>query len=346
MKHQIFKALTAVILLATMAPAGAENNQMRVMSQNLYIGADLERLLAGEPPAAVLQTVLQTNFPARAVEIARAIDDFNPDLIGLQEVSLITLFDSSGNVLLELDYLAILLDALAARGENYAVGSAVDNADATLPIEPMAGTFGRLLDRDVILARTSTTKTKEATSANYTNNLTVDFGGFPLEFTRGYTAVNAKVKGNKTIRFVNTHLEVEDTPCVTPAGLQICQDLQSAELMAAIANEELAVVLVGDFNAELGTTAYQAVADAGYIDTWTIRYPYNDEPGYTCCQAEDLTGPNLLSTRIDHIFVRESDFRYISAVTTVVGDWEEWRTEDGLWYSDHGGPWARLTLTR
>lgn len=344
MKHPLFKALTVLILLATMAPAGAENNQMRVMSQNLYIGADLERLLAGEPPADVLLTVQQTNFPARAVEIARAIDDFNPDLIGLQEVSLITLFDSNGNVLLELDYLAILLDALAARGENYAVASVVNNADATLPISP--GTFGRLLDRDVILARTSTTKTKEATSVNFKNNLTVDFGGFPLEFTRGYTAVDAKVKGNKTIRFVNTHLEVEDTPCDTKKGPQICQELQSAELMAAIANEELAVVLVGDFNAELGTTAYQTVADAGYLDTWTIRYPYNDEPGYTCCQAENLLGPNLLSTRIDHIFVRESDFRYISAVTTVVGDWEERRTEDGLWYSDHGGPWARLTLTR
>ncbi|MGI9295161.1 MAG: endonuclease/exonuclease/phosphatase family protein [Pseudomonadales bacterium] len=347
MIHLIIKTITAVILFSVLAPAGADHTvRIRTMSQNLYIGADLERLLAGEPPAAVLATVQQTNFPARAVEIARAIDAFRPDLIGLQEVSLITLFDTNGNVLLELDYLAILLDALAARGEHYTVASTINNADVTLPIDPAAGTFGRLLDRDVILARNRTTTTSNAVSANYTDNLVVDFGGFPLEFTRGYTAVDANVKG-KDVRFVNTHLEVEDLPCVTSSGLQICQDLQSAELIKVIDDEKLPVVLVGDFNAEPGTTAYQTVADAGYIDTWTIRYPYNNEPGYTCCQAEDLTGPNQLSVRIDHIFVKDSDdFPIFSAITTVVGDWERRRTPDGLWYSDHGGPWAKLKTRR
>lgn len=335
------------MLFAVLAPAGANHAlNIRTMSQNLYLGADVDRLLAGEPPAAVLATIQQTNFPARAVEIARAIDAFRPDLIGLQEVSLITLFDSNGNVLLELDFLAILLDALAARGEHYTVASTLNNADVTLPIDPVAGTFGRLRDRDVILARNSTTTTSNAASANYTNNLTVDLGGFPLEFTRGYTAVDAKVRG-KRIRFVNTHLEVEDLPCLTATGPQVCQDLQSAELIDAIADEKLPVLLVGDFNAVPGTTAYQTVADAGYIDTWTVRYPYNNEPGYTCCQAEDLTGANQLAVRIDHIFVKDSDdFPIFRAITTVVGDWEQRRTADGLWYSDHGGPWAKLRTRR
>lgn len=347
MKQLMIKAVTVLILLAGLAPAGADDTlRIRVMSQNLYIGAEVGRLLVPEPPAAVLETIMQTNLPARAVEIARAIDDFRPDLIGLQEVSLITLIDADGKILFQLDYLTILLDALAARGEHYSVASVVNNADITLPIDLAEETFGQLLDRDVILARNSTTTTSNAVSANFMDNFIVGLDGFPLEFTRGYTAVDAKVKG-KRIRFVNTHLEVDDTPCDTAVGPQICQDLQAAELIDAIADEKRPVLLVGDFNAVPDSTAYQTIADAGYIDTWTIRYPYNDEPGYTCCQAEDLTGPNQLSERIDHIFVQDSgDFPIFSAITTVVGDWEERRTPDGLWYSDHGGPWAKLKTTR
>ncbi len=342
--HLIIRVMATVILCAALAPASADDDEVkiRVLSQNLYIGADLERLLAGEPPAAVLQTVQQSNFPARAVQIARAIEEFKPDLIGLQEVSLITMSDSNGNVLLDIDFLAILLDALTARGESYSVASIIKNADATLPIDTVAGTVGRLLDRDVILARNSTTSTSNATAANFANNLVVDFNGFPLEFTRGYTAVDAWVKG-KPMRFVNTHLEVEGFPCVTSSGPQVCQNLQSAELLNAIDNEALPVILVGDLNAEPGSAVYQTIADAGYIDTWTVRRPYNDEPGYTCCQAEDIIGSNALSKRIDHIFVKDTNqFPIYKATTTVVGDWEQRQTPDGQWYSDHGGPWVRL----
>ncbi len=348
MNNPCISAMAAVVVFFGLvgAPAFADDDRqhIRVMSQNLYIGADLERLLVGEAPAAVLQTVQQSNFPARAVEIARAIDDFRPDLIGLQEVSLITLSDSSGGVQLEIDFLQILLDALAARGEHYSVAAIVKNADATLPIDFVAGTMGRVLDRDVILARDDTTRTRKATTANFAHNLIADFNGLPLQFTRGYTAVDARVSGT-WIRFVNTHLEVAGFPCETSSGPQVCQNLQSAELLNVIEAERLPVILVGDLNAEPGTTAYQTIADAGYIDTWTIRDPYNNEPGYTCCQAEDLTGPNALSLRIDHIFVQDSDRLPIFEVTTtVVGDWDQRQTPDGRWYSDHGGPWARLTI--
>ena len=70
------------------------------------------------------------------MEIAQGIDDFNPDLIGLQEVSIISVFDSTGNVLFELDYLAILMQAIGAEGENYAVATEVTNSDVTLPVDP------------------------------------------------------------------------------------------------------------------------------------------------------------------------------------------------------------------
>ncbi len=335
------------MLFSAAASAGKKFNEkidVRVMSQNLYIGADLGRLLAGEPPAAILQTIQQTDFAARAVQIAKAIHDFKPDVIGLQEVSLVELFDSNGNVLLELDYLAILLHELAEKSE-YKVAAVVNNADVTLPIDPQAGTFGRLLDRDVILVRTKDNTTSNATSVNFTNNLVVDFGGQPLEFTRGYTAVDVLLKkGESGIRFVNTHLEVEDTPCLTATGPQICQDLQATELVAALANEHLPVVLVGDFNATLGTTAYQTIADSGFLDTWTIGKPPKNDLGYTCCQAEQLTGSDQLFARIDHIFMRERDFDDIDAKIKIAGGSAKRRTKKGLWYSDHRGPWSHLKL--
>ncbi|MGI9286979.1 MAG: endonuclease/exonuclease/phosphatase family protein, partial [Pseudomonadales bacterium] len=346
------KAITAIMLFGVLAPAGANHNNTiipRVMSQNLYVGADLGRLLAGVPPDEILATIQQTNFPARAVEIARAIDDFNPDLIGLQEVSLIELSDANGNQLLKLDYLAILLGELAARGEHYTVASVVENANVMLPINLPDGTvgLGRLRDSDVILARNSTTKTSNPASANFKDNFD-PFGNPALVFTRGYTAVDARVRGN-AIRFVNTHLEVEGALCVTKTGPQFCQDLQATELIDAIADEKLPVILVGDFNVDpelsMSTTAYHTIVDAGYLDSWKIRFPFPREPGYTCCQAEDLTNElSQLSTRIDHIFVRESDFQAIGALTTVVGDSKKRKTPGGLWYSDHGGPWAWLIL--
>lgn len=343
----LFSALLAVLLVSAVTPVSASHRpyvRAEVMSQNLYIGADLSRLLVGESPAAILATVQQTDYPSRAVEIAEAIDDFNPDLLGLQEVSLISVFDSKGNVLFELDYLQILLAALAVEGESYDVASSVTNADVTLPVDPEAGTFARVVDRDVIIYRTATTTVSNPKSANFGTNFTVDFGGFPLEFTRGFTSVDANVLGRQ-FRFVNTHLEVQDAPCVTKTGPVICQEVQAKELVSALAGGELPTMLVGDFNAEPGMAAYKTIADADYTDTWTIRYPYNGESGATCCQSEKLLNiESQLDQRIDHIFIG-SGLNSLFTLTTVVGDWEERKTPAGQWYSDHGGPWARLYLS-
>ncbi len=344
MKRIALFAIAVFVTVLAAAPAQANHSQsarLEVMSQNLYIGADLDRLLQGENPAELLQTVQQTDFPSRAVEIAQGIDDFNPDLIGLQEVSIISVFDSTGNVLFELDYLAILMQAIGAEGENYAVAAEVTNSDVTLPVDPAAGTFARVIDRDAIIYRTATASVANATSANFSTNFAVELNGFPIEFTRGYNAVDAVVDGRE-FRCVNTHLEVSGAPCLTESGPVICQDVQAAELHEALADEELPVILVGDINAEPGETAYETFASNGYLDTWTVRYPYNDESGVTCCQSELLSNvENQLDKRIDHIFISE-DVNVWFAVTTVVGDWDQRKTPSGLWYSDHGGPWARL----
>jgi endonuclease/exonuclease/phosphatase family metal-dependent hydrolase len=357
MKHwrrSLAALMVAAMAVVVAAPADADHGSLRsarvkVMSQNLYIGADISRLLPseegpGESPAAVLGTVLQTDYPARAKKIAQAIDDFNPDIIGLQEVWTISTFTAEATVF-ELDFLEILMAELAARGESFAVSSVSTNADVTLPVDPATGLFGRVVDADVIIHRTSTTQVQNPTENHFAVNFVAPLGNDVfIEFTRGWHAVDATVRGDK-IRFVNTHLEVQGAPCLDEGAWVICQEAQAAELAKILAGQHGLTVLVGDFNAEPDSYTYQTIDDAGFLDTWTERYPYNDEPGFTCCQDELLNNEvSALTQRIDHIFLSESPVRYLFAITTVVGDWEERKTESGLWYSDHGGPYADLRL--
>ncbi|MFV0256975.1 MAG: endonuclease/exonuclease/phosphatase family protein [Acidimicrobiales bacterium] len=334
-----------LMLAATASPADAHrrrSSDIEVMSQNLYIGVDLSRLLTGDSPAALLATMEASEVPDRLAQAARAIDDVNPDLVGLQEVTQITLVDPSGAVLQQIDFLDILLGALSARGESYAVASLSENADVTLPVDA-SGTTARVLDRDVIIYRTATTQVSNPRSGHYDVNLQVDLG-VPVTFTRGWTSVDATVR-RTSFRFVNTHLEVDNIPCAGPDGAVMCQDAQAAQLRDLLTAGTGPTVLVGDLNAVPGTTAYRTITDAGYRDTWTMSRHWSGDDGATCCQAEDLLNPtSMLTQRIDHIFV--SGLRLDRVSTTVVGDEADRRTPGGRWYSDHGAPVARLAVDR
>ena len=80
----------AVLVLALAMPADAANNkkprkaQIKVMSYNLYVGADIFRVFTPTPcgvPQAVndVHTIIQqTDIPERAEAIARAVVDLDP----------------------------------------------------------------------------------------------------------------------------------------------------------------------------------------------------------------------------------------------------------------------------
>src|SRR5206468_2756837 len=67
-----------------------------VMTQNMYVGADLDAVIAAlaspdpndDVPALLgaIQTLGRTDFPARADAIASTIARSRPDVVGLQEV--------------------------------------------------------------------------------------------------------------------------------------------------------------------------------------------------------------------------------------------------------------------
>ena len=84
---------------------------------------------------------------------------------------------------------------------------------------------------------------------------------------------------------------------------------QASELLLTAANTSLPVIMAGDFNIAADTSldpsfpAYQAMINAGFTDAWqSKRAP---DPGFTCCQAENLLNPtSLLSHRIDLVLFR------------------------------------------
>jgi endonuclease/exonuclease/phosphatase family metal-dependent hydrolase len=370
--------LFLIILFVVPANAGNKHNfrfakPVKVITRNVYVGADIFTLMSGDPAnplripmnvAALIQAVSETDFFERAEALAAEIDMLRPDLIGLQEVSLIRT-QSPGDFLLGnpepaenvlYDYLTILMDALQSRGLNYEVAAVIKNADVELPM--LAGFDGeipllddaRLTDRDVVLKRKGV-KTSNITARNFNNNFQIVVGTNPdnssilVEFTRGFIALDAKVRG-KSYRFVNTHLEVMGQ------GYEVIQSLQAEELLAELDAEILPTILVGDFNSspeDPDTQPYSLITQAGFEDIWTIKLG-NDDPGHTCCQEANLLNEaSLLDERIDLIFVR-NDFGFLPfsiigpAFATVVGDEQGEKTPSGMWPSDHAGVFAWLWL--
>ena len=92
--------VVAVALIPATASASGSNASLpKVMTRNLYLGADLNPAIAalGCTPApfctfdanqTIWNQVVATDFPARAKKLAKEIDDDDPYIVGLQEVAL------------------------------------------------------------------------------------------------------------------------------------------------------------------------------------------------------------------------------------------------------------------
>src|SRR5215207_4942656 len=138
-----------------------------VMTRNLYLGADLSPVFAAaakgdsagtiQATTAAWQNVKATNFPERAEALADEIEQSEPLLVGLQEVSLYRTGPADGSQMpnatnVEYDYLDILLRELNERNLHYAPEVITQNADAETPGFTAPGVLQdiRLTDYDVI----------------------------------------------------------------------------------------------------------------------------------------------------------------------------------------------------
>jgi len=333
---------------------------LTVMTRNIYVGADVDKILQAEDPnevpllvTEVFQSLLSTNFPERAQALAEEILTTQPHLIGLQEVSLLRM-QSPGDAAFEgtipaeevvMDYLDILLMTMNAMGLEYEVVAKIQNADVEMPmVVSHVPDFDdiRLTDYDVILAKKGI-EISNVVERNFKASVSIPELG--IEMPRGYVAVTAKVNGNK-YRFVNTHLEDADQG----GDLLKTQLAQAAELLLRLARVQIPVVLVGDFNsAAQSEPTYKLVTlTRRYKDTWLENSLSNNIEGLTYGHDPDLLNPSQdFWKRIDYIFVRNGRYRNykikLHKVTAeVLGDEVEDKTPSNLWPSDHGGIAAEL----
>jgi len=329
-------ALAAAALLAStasavspsaIAPGNAGGNKLvTVMTRNIYLGGDISLPLGAtsfaaalESAAYVWQTVVATDFPQRAEALADEIAAARPDLVGLQEVGLWRVEVPSdelalvgGNLVpvdgfapdatqVAWDFLAILQDALAARGLRYEVTATVQNADLELPIptsatDPLAFMDVRYTDHDVILARAGDPglHTSNPRGGNFATNLTVSIANaIPATVLRGWTSIDVRYRG-ETFRFFTSHPE---------AFSEDVRFAQVTELAAIVEASPYSVILVGDLNAEPGISPSYALITSVLADAWVALY--GEAGGVTCCQLSTLTNPeSLLASRIDLVLTR------------------------------------------
>jgi endonuclease/exonuclease/phosphatase family metal-dependent hydrolase len=350
-------------------PGRAVGQNAIVMTRNLFLGADLAPAIAAPNLPAfvagtglVVRQVTATNFPIRAKGLAAEILAAQPDLVGLQEVALWRTGPASIAPLLgapktastvRYDFLQLLLDQLNAGGELYRPVVVEEEFDFEAPADEN-GISGdgpvpivdaelnvRLTMRDVILARVSgSVHVSEPQSGHFQTLLALPVLGSPVPVTRGWTAIDARVRGGVAFRFVNTHLESFDPRALHPS----IRALQAAELAApgGPASGDLPVVLVGDLNSDDDTVApddqqaYRALLAAGFVERST------GDPLGCCIESSfDLTTGTAaeFDHQVDHVMTNApSIVRLVSS--SVTG-----RTMvNGFWDSDHAGLVSELHI--
>jgi endonuclease/exonuclease/phosphatase family metal-dependent hydrolase len=353
--------------------------EVNVMTRNLYLGADLGKAIGStslgafvEANGQILREVTANDFPVRAKGLAQEILAKKPDLVGLQEVALwrtgppsLEPFLNSGSVptasTVRYDYLAELLAQLnkgkgkGGKGKpQYRVAISQDEFDFEAPADENgapgdgpntlianAEINGRLTMRDVILVRNGAGVTFKHPQAGHFANLLVEtISGVKVTVTRGWTAIDAKVRGSHSFRFVNTHLEAFDDSNQVPS----IRALQAGELVApgGPATSNLPVVLLGDLNSDDDTVeagdqqAYRTLLGAG------MRERSTNKP-LGCCLNSSLlavgAGGNVadFNHQVDHVMTR--DPKDIKLKTSAVTGRQP---VNGFWDSDHAGLYSSL----
>jgi endonuclease/exonuclease/phosphatase family metal-dependent hydrolase len=362
-------------LLGTPAEAKPGAPKAKVMTRNVYLGADLTPGIEAknfpelvDAAGDILDEVDANRFEVRAKGLAKEILDRRPHLVGLQEAALwrdapcgspflppqATHVREGGN------FIRLLMDELNDGGKRYRVAVKQPEFDFETPAntdhspDHSCDIQGRLTMRDAILVRRhARVKTNDPRSENFETLLQVRVSGVPVNVTRGWTAIDASVKGGPRFRFVNTHLEAFDnqpTGNTTNQGTQVdngqVRKAQALELIqdGGPATGNRPVILLGDLNSDVKTAirpgdgaANWALLKAGFAERST-RDPLS------CCLETSLMkfpeGGGVKSDfdhKVDHIMTGNPG--EIGRVRQgVTGR----KPRNGFWSSDHAGLFSVL----
>jgi endonuclease/exonuclease/phosphatase family metal-dependent hydrolase len=373
-------ALAAAIVAALLAPGGAAaGNQgtiVKVMTRNIYLGADLAPGINAAGPSEfaaangqILRDVKTNKMQVRARGLAKEIRTKSPDLVGLQEVALWRTNDTpnlgpaAGDPktakTVFVDNLKELMKRLNAGRKRYRIVTVQKEFDFEAPADynntpgdsdggpgeqalmPDAEINGRLTMRDVILAKVKAgVVTRNAKGGNFETTYTPTVSGLPVRVDRGWNQADVRVRGSRMFRFVNTHLEA--------FGDTEIREAQAKELVGkgGPARGRLPVILVGDLNSDDNTVAnngdrdaYNAIKRRGFRDRAT------ENPMSCCLNSSILTADRGARSdfdhHIDHILTnRPAKVKRLSAAVTGL------RPVNGFWNSDHAGVFSRLRIFR
>jgi endonuclease/exonuclease/phosphatase family metal-dependent hydrolase len=384
--RRVVLALLALVVAATGWAGAAQakskshrgkGSEVRVMTRNLYLGADLSPAINSkstdefiEANGAIFRQVEATNFPVRAKGLAKEILENEPDLVGLQEVALWrTAPPSLGPVFsgkpeastVKYDFLKLLLAQLNKKKALYKPVVVQDEFDFEAPADangqpgdgPGGGqgilanaeTNARLTMRDVILERRHAGVKVSNPKSGHFEHLLVEkvAGAKEVTVTRGWTSVDATVRGSRKFHFVNTHLESFDNEAEYPS----IRALQAGELVApgGPATSRLPVILVGDLNSDVKTEvkpgdgqAYRVLTKAGFRERSTYK------PLGCCIESSyDLKSGSAaeFNHKVDHIMT--SDPKHVKLLESKVTGR---KMQHGYWDSDHAGLFSALNLLR
>jgi endonuclease/exonuclease/phosphatase family metal-dependent hydrolase len=279
------------ICFAFASPASAENRDLRikVMTRNMYPGADLAVIAAADESnlveivGGVVESIIQSNIPDRAELLAAEIARTNPDLVALQEATTWKIEMMSPTV--ELNQLNLLMNALKTFGRHYKIAAIQKLTEVELP-----GLI-RYTDSDVILVRADLppNQLRVLRSESHLYEALMEFPvmGGTIQVLRGWIAADVKIRDSR-FKFVNTHLE---SPLPDPDYIdatKYLQELQAAQLIEDLDGAKIPIILAGDFNSDAehtnnypsdNTNSYDYIVASGFHDAWDELRPNN--PGFT-----------------------------------------------------------------
>lgn len=312
---------------------------LTVLTQNLYLGAPIEPLLAARSPEEVRARsdelyggVERSAVPARAAAFARLVAARRPDVIAVQEADRWSVPAGPETWTVRTDHLAILTGALAGAGADYTVAVTADLLEVTLPSDRFGAL--RFLDRQALLVRAGA-RVLSTRSGIFRRQAVTRMGGAEgavVVGRRGFVEATLALDGpsadgdGQTVKVIGAHLEL-------PGEAQMPQ---ARELFAEAQAGGAPAIVMGDFNRDLSTLP----VPPSMFDAWCDA---RSDRELTCCREGTLRDlAATLAVRCDGVFASRH-FRASAAERVLAEPDEALYREAGVWWaSDHAGVLVEL----
>ena len=278
MKRILVIALS-ILLLTPQVSASADEKPIKVMSRNLYLGADVGvalQLIPNLPAAAqfMWKQVQETDFSKRKDILVSEIQSESPDVIGLQEATIwycqakpwskkVEVFNFTNQLLQALNgtYIIAEKDGRKAFNPGYSIGpipflTRVNDAKTFQPL------FGQdHADCGFQIGDALLIKSELKQYINQVGNTEYDavYKVVPtlMEIYRGYTWADITMQGSN-VRFVATHLESLWDANKVPKAAD-----QARQLVKDLASTQSPIVVIGDFNSDPRDPRQKGYANPG-----------------------------------------------------------------------------------